>query len=247
MTALAGTSLAGCSGNTSDDGEAGPTATRTPTPTGSGRESTPAESNDGEPEETETETATEEPTPGPAEDIPPRSFSGSGAEVEAGIDIAGGLVVVDAEHTGGSSNFQVKLVPSLGQYDELFVNEIGEYEGETAALIDADTYTLDVEADGDWNVEIRQPRADSGESLPVSLDGDRNVVEGPFEFGGSHVATGSHSGQSNFQVIVYPPEGDFGELVFNEIGEYEGETTFRHGGVGWVAVVGDGDWTVEME
>jgi len=72
-------------------------------------------------------------------------------------------------------------------------------------------------------------------------------VHGPFEFDGSHVATGSHSGEANFQVHVYPAEGSFGELVFNEVGQYDGETTFRHSGVGWVAVQAGGDWSLELE
>lgn len=176
-----------------------------------------------------------------------QSFSGSGAAVEDGVDIEGGLTVVDAIHTGGSGNFQVHLVPSDGDYDEMFVNEIGEYEGETAALINADAYQLDVEADGDWEIEIRQPRAVSGDSLSQSMSDDKSQVFGPFEFNGSHTATGSHSGDGNFQVHVYPPEGDFGELVFNEIGEYDGETTFRHDGIGYVAVQANGDWSLDLE
>lgn len=173
-----------------------------------------------------------------------QSFSGSGAEVEQDISISGGLTVVEATHSG-EENFQVSLVG--GEFDDLFVNVIGEYDGETAALIGEGEYTLDVEADGDWEVEIRQPRAASGDSLPQSLEGDTPEVHGPFEFDGSHVAAGSHSGEGNFQAHVYPAEGSFGELVFNEVGQYEGETTFRHSGVGWVAVQADGDWSLELE
>jgi len=175
-----------------------------------------------------------------------QSFSGSGAAVESGVSIEGGLTVVDTTHTGGSSNFQVSLVDD-SEFDDNFVNEIGEYEGETADLIDGGEYMLDVEADGDWEIEIRQPRAASGDGLPQSLDSNQPTVSGPFDFTGSHVATGSHSGESNFAVHVYPDEGNFGELLFNEIGEYEGETTFNFDGVGWVAVQADGDWSIEIE
>ncbi|MFC6764881.1 hypothetical protein [Natrinema soli] len=38
----------------------------------------------------------------------------------------------------------------------------------------------------------------------------------------------------------------FGELVFNEIREYDGETTFNFDSVGWVDVEADGDWSIEM-
>jgi len=172
--------------------------------------------------------------------------AGTGASVEQGVDLEGGLTVVDATHTGGSSNFQVSLVND-SEYDDLFVNAIGEYDGASAALIDADEYMLDVEADGDWEVEIRQPRAASGDALPQSLSDDGPAVVGPFEFSGTHIATGSHTGQANFQATVYPAEGMFGELVFNEIGEYEGETTFNFDGVGWVDIMADGQWEIEIE
>lgn len=183
-----------------------------------------------------------------AEEPGPESytFSGTGASVEQGVDLEGGLTVVDATHTGGSSNFQVSLVND-SEFDDNFVNAIGEYDGASADLIDADEYMLDVEADGDWEVEIRQPRAASGDALPQSFSVDGPVVVGPFEFSGTHLATGSHSGESNFQATVYPAEGMFGENIFNEIGEYEGETTLNFDGVGWVDVMADGQWEIEME
>lgn len=59
---------------------------------------------------------------------------------------------------------------------------------------------LDVEADDDWEVEIRQPRAASGEGMPQSLSDGGNRVLGPFEFDGTHVASGSHDGERNFAV-----------------------------------------------
>lgn len=174
-------------------------------------------------------------------------LSGSGATVEDGIDIQGGLTAIEASHTGGESNFQVHLVPAEGEFDALFVNEIGEYEGTTADMLETDTYQVDVEADGDWQLTIRQPRATSGDSLPQSLSGNNPDFFGPFEFGGSHTASGSHSGDGNFQLLVYPPEGQFGELVFNEVGEYDGETTFRADGVGYVDVNANGEWSVDLE
>lgn len=177
----------------------------------------------------------------------PIELSGSGATVEDGVDIQGGLTTVKASHTGGESNFQVMLVPSEGEYDALFVNVIGEYDGTSAELLETDTYQVDIEADGDWELTIRQPRADSGDGVPQSLSGNGPDFFGPFEFGGSHTASGSHSGDGNFQARVLPPEGDFGELVFNEIGQYEGETTFRADGIGYVDVNANGDWSIDIE
>ncbi|WP_121744420.1 hypothetical protein [Natronorubrum halophilum] len=202
-------------------------------------------SGDGESEDNNDEEESEDDTE-TVDEPEPQSFSGSGASVEDGVSIEGGLTVVDATHTGGSSNFQVSLVND-SEYDDNFVNAIGEYDGASADLLDADEYMLDVEADGDWDVEIRQPRAASGDSLSQSLSGDSPAVAGPFEFSGSHIASGSHSGSSNFAVQIYPAEGSFGELVFNEIGEYDGETTCNFDGVGWVDVQADGEWAIDLE
>ena len=174
------------------------------------------------------------------------TYEGSGATVIDGIDIADGLTVVDALHTGGSSNFQVSL-ENDSQYDGTFVNAIGEYDGASAMLLDSGEYVLDVEADGDWMVEIRQPRATSGDALPQSLSGTGSVVAGPFEFSGSHIATGSHSGKRNFHATIFPENGMFGSIVFNASGEYEGETTFDFHGIGWIDIGADGDWSLAIE
>lgn len=174
-----------------------------------------------------------------------QSFSGSGQSVEEGIEIDGGLTVVDASHNG-ESNFQVSLVND-SQFDDNFINVIGEFDGAQADLIDEGEYLLDINADGSWDIDIEQPRAGSGDSLPESISGNGPDVVGPIEFNGTHIADGSHSGESNFQVQVYPMEGSFAETLFNEIGEFDGETTFSYSGVGWVDINADGSWQIDIE
>ncbi|WP_312907064.1 hypothetical protein [Natronosalvus caseinilyticus] len=174
-----------------------------------------------------------------------QSFSGSGQTVEQDISIQGGLTVIDATHQG-ESNFQVSLEDD-SEFGESFVNEIGDYEGQTAELVEEGEYLLDVNADGDWEIDIDQPRANSGDSLPQSLSDSVNRVYGPIEFTGTHVATGEHSGEGNFIVRALPQEGQFGELIFNEVGNFEGETSFNFGEVGWLAVEADGEFSVEIE
>lgn len=174
----------------------------------------------------------------------PQNFAGSGEEVREGVDIEGGLTVVEATHSG-ESNFQVYLVG--GEYDILFVNEIGSYDGETAELVEEGEYIMDISADGSWEITVRQPRSGDGETLPVSYSGNGPNVVGPVRFDGSGIASGSHDGESNFQVTIYPMTGSFGELVFNEIGSFEGEATYTADGIGWIEVVADGNWDIELE
>lgn len=90
----------------------------------------------------------------------------------------------------------------------MFVNEIGEYEGEPVEPLDADNYQLDVNADGNWVIEIRQHRAVSGDGPPQSVTDDKPPVFGPLEFNGSYTASGSHGSDENFQVRVCYPKGN---------------------------------------
>jgi len=179
------------------------------------------------------------------EDLESYSFSGSGQSVESGIEIDGGLTVIRASHSG-ESNFQVSLEDD-GEFSDSFINVIGDFDGAQADLIDSGEYILDVNADGSWDIEITQPRDSSGDSLPESLSGNGPDVIGPIQFDGTHIAEGSHSGESNFQVRIHPMEGRFSEGVFNEIGEFDGETTFSFNGVGWVDINADGDWDIDIE
>lgn len=228
------TLLAGCSGDTddenggnSDDGSGGESSDN------GGSES---DSEDGDDSEQE---SVDEPDP--------IEFSGSGTDVTDEFDIEGGFTVVEATHTGGESNFQIELVDGDGEMAELFVNEIGEFEGEAGASPEAGSYLLDINADGDWEITLRQPRPAEGDSLPVEESGDNPSVLGPYEFGGRIQATGSYEGEGNFIVEAYPVEPGFQELVFNEIDSFEGSNTFSMNELGFVVVQASGPWTLEME
>lgn len=172
-------------------------------------------------------------------------FSGTGDAVEEGIELEDGLTAIHATHTG-SGRFHITLDPENGRFTPFF-NVIGEYDGTTAALLGAGTYQLEVIADGEWEVTLMQPRAESGAGLPQSVSGEQDDVFGPFEFDGSHTATLSHSGDDIFDVQVFPPESNGVVSVTTQLGEYEGETTFQHDGVGFVAVKAAGDYSVELE
>jgi len=174
-----------------------------------------------------------------------QSFSGSGEEVRRNISIEGGLTVVRASHSG-ESNFQVSLAND-SEFDDNFINVIGDFDGAQAELIEGGEYILDVNADGNWDIDILQPRSGQGDSLPASFSGNGPEVVGPVQFAGTGVATGDHDGESNFQVQTYPMTGSFGESVFNEIGSFSGETTFSFDEIGWVDVNASGNWSVEFE
>lgn len=188
--------------------------------------------------------------PEPAEPTEPEygtvsshEFSGSGDGVESGVDVGDGLVVVDATHDG-ESNFVIELVGSDRDY--LFVNEIGSYSGTIADIIPYDGYAVDVQADGDWSIEVTEPTVERGYDLPVDESGSGPAVIGPYEFDGVQTLTATHDGESNFIVEVFPEMGN-SSLVINEIGQYDGSQAVRFDEPGWIGVQADGGWTIEVE
>lgn len=92
------------------------------------------------------------------------SFKRSGSEVLEDVSLNSGLTIVEGTHEG-ASNFIVKFVPSEGR-NTIVINAIGTYDGATATLAQQGTYMVDVAADGQWSLTIRQPRPSAGDVLP---------------------------------------------------------------------------------
>lgn len=178
----------------------------------------------------------------------PHQFGDTGATVTDEFELAGGVTIIEARHDG-DSNFVVELIPTEDGREDLLINTIGAYDGAAGTLAEPGSYLLDIDADGDWEIDVRQPSATAAEaeSLPVELDGSGPAWDGPFQFDGLGHARGVHDGERNFIVEILPQDGLFTELVFNEIGRFEGETTFDIDGIGYVIVDADGSWSVTME
>lgn len=172
------------------------------------------------------------------------SLSDSGDHTETGLALEPGLTTVEASYEG-PRGFVVALVDEGGAATR-FAFTVGEYAGETADLLDGGEYALSVEAEGSWEVTVRQPRAETGEEVPQSLSDDRSAVYGPYEFAGAYDVTGSHVGSGDFGVRIYPQTNDSATLLFQDLGEFEGETSVEYDGVGWIAVDAAGEWTLDF-
>lgn len=174
------------------------------------------------------------------------SYSGSGQSVREGVALDEGLTICEAVHDG-ESNFQVELVDD-SEFNDIFINEIGAFEGAQSEYIEGnDEYIVDVTADGDWDLTFSQPRPTSGDSLPISLEGTGPTVTGPFAFDGAGTAASTHDGESNFIVTIQPLEDRLSELLFNEIGEVDGETAYSFDEIGLIDVDADGAWTLDLD
>lgn len=177
------------------------------------------------------------------------TFVGEGTRATESVGLERGFLAAEYEHEG-TNNFIVNLVDTAGEEpDYLLVNDIGSVAGRTAEGIDGGEYVLDVEADGAWRIELAQPRPTEGdaEELPVTVEGDGNDYAGPFLFDGLVRATAQYDGPSNFIVSMLDENGALEASLFNEIGNFEGETAFTRTGLGWLTVVADGEWTIDLE
>ncbi len=150
----------------------------------------------------------------------------------------------------GDSNFQVELIDqSTGETQEYLANEIGSWEANLPYYIPSGEYVLDINADGNWNVDVGQPRPTSGDvaSLPTSASDQYPNYIGPVQFEGSHTFTATYNGDSNFIVWVLDENGQEQDLIFNEIGTFEGSNTYSGTHVGYIRIQATGDWQLDIE
>ncbi|QLK25388.1 hypothetical protein HYG81_15035 [Natrinema zhouii] len=179
-------------------------------------------------------------------------LEGSGQTVTDEFSVAGGPTVFIFEHNG-ESNFIVELINAeTGEVETIPVNEIGTTDGAVAVPLGPGDYYFDVDADGSWSVEVAEPLAppEAVVDTPAEVSGEGMDVVGPIETDGRVTVSGEHNGEENFIVHLIDETAmdRYGQtLVFNEIGEFQGETSVRNDGGAWVAVDADGEWTLEFE
>lgn len=261
--------LAGCSGETGGNNSSGGNGTAASGDNATAGDSTEASTDaasvsddtsaaEGGDDEAETATETESDTETSAETTAastgggfgPETFTGSGTSTEEGIELAAGPVTAEYSHSG-EGNFIVNLVAIEGEsyQDVLLANVIGQAEGsQVAAASAAGQYNLNIESEGDWEITVEQPSSPQSESLPIDADGEGPSYIGPFDFDGPTKFQGSHDGESNF--IVTPIPIDSSNLmasVFNEIGQFEGETTARVNGTAYLNINADGGWSLSTQ
>ena len=193
-----------------------PVSKATPAPTlEPTAEPTPASTPEPTPEPTLTPTLA--PTPKPTAVPPILKTAGRGDKI---VKLGAQDGPTYAKITGkGSGNFAV-ISYTGSTYGDLLVNEIGAYSG--SVYIAPGVNRLKVTSSGTWTIEVR-PITDAkhwnGESA-LTGKGD-SVVN--LTGGASGITTIKNKSKSNFAVIGYSQEGDYLDLLVNDIGSYSGE------------------------
>lgn len=170
-----------------------------------------------EPTPVPTPEATPKPTPMPTPAGPILKTAGRGDKI---VKFAAQDGPTFAKITGkGGGNFAV-ISYAGSEYGDLLVNEIGSYGG--SVYIAPGINRLQVTSSGSWTIEIfpiTSAKHWNGESS-LSGKGDSvvNLTGWP-----SGITTIKNTSRSNFAVLAYSPEGDYLDLLVNEIGSYSGE------------------------
>ncbi len=215
-----------------------PKATDTPNPTNT-------------PKSTDTPAPTDTPLPSatPKATATPISFQGKGKTATKAFALETGLVVFYTKHDG-SRNIIVSLLDSNGDLVDGIVNEIGLFDGRKAVAIrNPGNYLLNIEADGNWNIDI-QPLSPTGIEpiAPVVFKGcGSNVALATFNKGLARIEL-AHNGKRNFIVSMYTLDGDLVDSLVNEIGAFEGSTAvgIDNTSVYALDILADGEWTISI-
>lgn len=178
------------------------------------------------------------------------SFDGSGTDVSEAFELEPGILIVEFAHDG-ESNFRVDMIALEGEaWDDVpLVNVIGDTDGSSVLSITGGEYQLDVAADGAWTLELDQPEVTAGEvrEPPLEESGTGSSWVGPVRAEGVNEIHATHDGEGNFVAWAHDVDGGQ-DLLVNEVGEYDGTSTFRADGeVFWINIEADGDWTIAIE
>ena len=173
-------------------------------------------------------------------------FTGSGDDL---IDLAvpWEFAIVDAQHTG-SRNFIVRGQTSDGEGRGI-VNAIGNYEGRIAANDRSELVGLNVSADGDWAIVVRNVLVAQSGALARSYEGTGDaVIIFPYDLDDPQPnqlfdrMNATHDGERNFILREL-----LGRGLINEIGPYDGAVRLPAAGLFGIEISADGNWTLELE
>ena len=147
----------------------------------------------------------------------------------------------------------------------MLVNEIGRYNGVTAVGVVSSGFlqaspgphVLNIDADGAWQVTVRQLSLEAGVATPMIAEGFGDAVTLPVRLTeGLHRFSYQHNGRSNFVVMLYAADGARVDLLVNEIGAVQGTQALpvQRGaifgatpGVHVLVIQADGAWTAKVE
>ncbi len=178
-----------------------------------------------------------------------KSVSGSGNTATDFFQFDSGLTIFNMTHDG-DSNFISHMVNSSGDTIAYLSNAIGGYEGSVAEYIEGGTYLFNVDADGEWTIDFEQISSFDNVQPLKTFYGTGDQASEIFRVNSSGVQTFnlSHTGDSNFIVDLMTVEGDYVDLLVNQIGTFDGsKAEFLEEGLYIMNVEADGEWDIWID
>ena len=226
--------FAGCGGGDSDDdGSALPDPTATQQTAADTSTTGPA----GTPPPTSTSAPVPTNTPEPPSTPEPvaLALSGSGQTVTDTLDLTAGIFIAHLVHSG-TGNFVVSAIDSGGG-QVVLVDRDGGYRPLTGGT----TYSFDVDADGDWTMDIEPIAPDPAAVRTFAGEGDR--VSGTFDGPGEGPWDIGHNGSAAFSVRAHCT-GSGSTLLLEDVGSVGATETVDLDGTCYWEVQGDGGWSL---
>lgn len=179
----------------------------------------------------------------------PITLSGVGQQATNKFTLTKGLSVFKMSHKG-SANWAPKLLNSNGDYVDLLANDIGSFDGSKAVGIKKEgEYVLDVTANGNWTIVIEQSRAAEAPTTK-SFSGDSQQATELFKLEkGLKTFKMTHKGSANWAPQLLDKDGNYIELLANDIGPFDGSKAVKisRDGLYLLNVTANGDWTITIE
>jgi hypothetical protein len=171
-------------------------------------------------------------------------FDGSGSETTSTFDLDEGVAIVSFS-TDGDDEFTIELE---GDDGGALTTTAGAVAGESIRVVEGGTYRLDIDADGDWVIDLSQPEihGDDLTELPIERSGTGSSIVGPLWAPEDVSLSLTHDGDGEFIVDGYSAGGS-SESIVNQTGEFDSPRSFAANGVVWINIEADGDWTLEAE
>lgn len=179
----------------------------------------------------------------------PVALQGKGHQKTIPFALEPGLSVFEISHDG-ENNLIVHLLDDTGRKVCSLFNEIGRYQGRQGfAIPRAGQYTVDVNADGDWTIDIEQPRPNQVPSVPRTLSGKGVTVSDFVQLNkGMHTFKLKNSGEGRFRVLLLDRDGQRVDSIVSEDGAFDGtkEVRVAKTGIYLMNVTSDGSWTIDV-
>lgn len=172
----------------------------------------------------------------------PIRLSGTGDDV-IDVSIPGDVLAIAEIVLEGEGHTSIWTTDENNEQSALLANEIGAWQGVSPVHLsyEAKMRGLDVSADGAWSI-VFKPIADARDLTSAGIEGTTDDVLDGYRLAGEIVDI-THTGDGHFSVTAYTDDGEYLELISNEIGAYEGRRRLP-AGTRWLEIQADGPWSI---